>query len=167
MRNLYRLPVTAAGFLAATCSWLPLNAYGDIAFEPLKDAIRSKYDGKVVLPSDRKFDSNCKKIPSGIIRCSAAYTNNMLRHGELVPLVAVREEDRKLGVYFYIVFALNCKSKAVLYRYVDGRKLDSATRGFRAIDFNSPLTKKLGSSWKLADSWSPSPKEVQEKCQSW
>lgn len=149
-------------FLMFMC--FPLRANEGAVFNLLKDTFKNNYKDSLVLPSDRKFDSSCKTQLSGITSCTVAYRKNMLRQGDIVPIAAVREEDKKLGVYLYRLIALNCKSQRVFSRYVDGRTLGSAARGFRTIDFNSDLTNKLGSSWLLAPSWSLTAKEVNEMC---
>jgi len=153
-----------AGISSLALSCLPLHASEQIGLNPVQGVLSNKYQGSLVLPSDSKFDSNCKTASSGIISCTVAYRKNMLRKGDIVPIAAVREEDKKTGVYLYTIVALNCKSQKVVYRYVDGRTLSSAARRFRTIDFNSDLTKKLGSSWVLAPSWSLPAKEVNEMC---
>ena len=159
-----RCVINAALILLSLAPYQDLHAQAQVAFGPLKDVLRNKYEGDFVLPSDRKFESNCTRKTSDITRCYVAYQGNMLRRGDLVPIAAVREEDRKLGMYLYSIFALNCKSSKVFYRYVDGKKLGAPALRLRRIDFESERTKRFGSTWKLAPSWSPSSKQVESRC---
>jgi hypothetical protein len=131
---------------------------------PISSAFKELYKGELVLPSDNHFDKHCEPKDKNLTVCYVAHRPGMLRQGDFVPVAALREEDKSLGVYLYTVFVLHCKSGKVLYRIVDGREPRTAKRDFRVIDWDSKFNKAFNGRWKEATNWRSSIEEKKRYC---